>query len=324
MKHTFLDHFVRLFTILLVVELFGCSPAITPSATPTQPPATPSPTFTLTPSPSPTETPCLPPDTPRLDQPPEINLQPRGNLPIRATSTNAHTFTWKISGDGSLSSTTGDLIIYTAPNQSGALATVSVVASNVCGESSAITLVIQISNVIVPLDQIGIPAGFMTAGLSDPKNYVSIQQVTGDCKTGSCYKFTYTPGNVFGGILWWPPACGSSGTDAAFEAAKNDNCGISIFKQANILPVALTFWARGEKGGEIVEFKVGAGNIKPSPAASTGPIPLGLAWQQYSIPLSASMHLENATALFTWVAADLGNPAEITFYLDSIQFEAKR
>ena len=174
---------------------------------------------------------------------------------------------------------------------------------------------------IVRLDQIGIPAGWMTNGAKDPTNYIAIQQVTGDCKTSSCYKFTYTPGNVWGGILWWPPACGPSGTDVAWSAAKNESCGISIFNQDDIIPEALTFWARGEKGGEILEFKVGAGNIKPSPAESSGPITLEPAWKQYSIPLTVDMNLNDAIALFTWVAADLGNTAEITFYLDSIQFE---
>jgi hypothetical protein len=319
----------KLLTAILMVALFGCTPPPpTPTATPT-PTSSPTATSTLSPTvppteiPTPTATPCLLPDTPTLDPADEVSIQPSGQLPIRATSKNATSYSWNLQGDGALPSTPTEVAIYTAPEKSGGLATVSVKASNTCGETSTATLIIRISNMIVALDKISVPAGWMTSGDQNPTKYISMTQITTGCQSNLCYQFTYTPGNVYGGILWWPPSCGSSGTKDAWAKAKSDRCGIQVFKQSDVTPVKLTFWARGEKGAEVVEFMVGANDVKPSPAESTGKIVLGQTWAPHEILITPDM-VKDATALFMWMAADLGNKEPITFYLDSIQYEGSR
>jgi len=328
MEHTFHLNQARTLSIILVsilaIGLVGCSKA-TPSPTLTEPPViSPTPTMTLiptlpptdTPVPTPTFTPCIPPEVPILDPAGEVSVQPDSKLPIRATSPNAQAFTWEFTGDGELSSTTADVTTYTAPATSGGLATVTVRANNSCGESPSASLIIHISNVIKPIDQIGVPEAWMTNGRNNPADYITMQIVSDGCYTSKCYQFSYKPGNVWAGILWWPKGCN-------WNSAKAGTCGIMIFDQNDIIPENLTFWAKGEKGGEILEFMVGATDIQPSPAESTGQIALGSGWQKVEIPLT-SMDMNEAIALFTWVAADIGNKEPITFYLDGIQFEGSK
>jgi hypothetical protein len=88
----------------------------------------------------------------------------------------------------------------------------------------------------------------------------------------------------------------------------------------------LTFWARGERGGEVVEFK--AGDIKnankkyqDSFAATLGRVTLTNDWKRYSISLE-NEDLSNVIGGFCWVAsADFNENPSITFYLDDIDFE---
>jgi hypothetical protein len=82
----------------------------------------------------------------------------------------------------------------------------------------------------------------------------------------------------------------------------------------------LTFWSRGEQGGEVVEFKVGGADMSPFPGRSTGKITLDTPWVQYEIDLTDA-DLTNATGLFVWIAVDMDNPDGAVFYLDDIQFE---
>jgi len=85
----------------------------------------------------------------------------------------------------------------------------------------------------------------------------------------------------------------------------------------------LTFWARGQKGGEWAEFKVGGvtGQYPDSLSArSTDEIQLSSEWQQYSIDLSGA-DLSHVIGGFCWVTnADL-NPTGCTIYLDDIFYE---
>ena len=88
----------------------------------------------------------------------------------------------------------------------------------------------------------------------------------------------------------------------------------------------LSFWARGETGEEVVEFK--AGDIKvphkkyqDSFAATLGRVTLGKEWRRYSISLEHK-DLSNVIGAFCWVAsADFNAPPSITFYLDDMAFE---
>jgi len=89
----------------------------------------------------------------------------------------------------------------------------------------------------------------------------------------------------------------------------------------------LTIWARGQKGGEIVKFKVGGigvGQSKPYPDTATietDPIELTDAWKQYTMNLSGK-DLSYISGGFCWTAEANQNPEGATFYLDDIKFEA--
>ncbi|MFH0790692.1 MAG: glycoside hydrolase family 2 TIM barrel-domain containing protein [Candidatus Omnitrophota bacterium] len=81
----------------------------------------------------------------------------------------------------------------------------------------------------------------------------------------------------------------------------------------------LTFWARGETGGEEVEFKIGGilGVYGDScEAVSSGRIQLTREWKKYSIDLSGK-ELSRIIGGFCFVV----NPPAKTFYLDEIRYE---
>lgn len=86
----------------------------------------------------------------------------------------------------------------------------------------------------------------------------------------------------------------------------------------------LTFWARGEKGGEKAEFKVGGitGKYPDSlrPPVSTGVVILSDNWQQYTIDLTGK-DLSHIIGGFVWVTSKSQNPYGCTIYLDDIRYE---
>jgi hypothetical protein len=84
----------------------------------------------------------------------------------------------------------------------------------------------------------------------------------------------------------------------------------------------LTFWARGEKGGEVVSFEYGLlGADKPF--GDTGrdkleKIQLSKDWTRNEMDLKGT-NLSRIKTGFAWVVAGSGAP--VTFYLDDIRFE---
>ncbi|MCM8813938.1 MAG: hypothetical protein NC924_08420 [Candidatus Omnitrophica bacterium] len=85
----------------------------------------------------------------------------------------------------------------------------------------------------------------------------------------------------------------------------------------------LTFWARGDKGGEqIIEFKIGGitGTYSDTDSASVGPVTLSPEWQQYTIDLD-DRDLSYISGGFCWVTNSMVNQQGCTFYLDDIQYE---
>jgi hypothetical protein len=87
----------------------------------------------------------------------------------------------------------------------------------------------------------------------------------------------------------------------------------------------ITFWAAGQKGGEIVEFKAGGVSGKTcvdSFEASTGKIALTKEWKHYEIRLQRGKAAIPTVGSFAWVAASDGNPSSgIVFYVDGIRYE---
>ena len=85
----------------------------------------------------------------------------------------------------------------------------------------------------------------------------------------------------------------------------------------------LTFWARGEKGGErIEEFKLGGitGEYADSDTAGIGPVVLTTQWQQYTIDLTGK-DLSSISGGFCWSTNLDVNPDGATFYLDDVRYE---
>ena len=83
----------------------------------------------------------------------------------------------------------------------------------------------------------------------------------------------------------------------------------------------LTFWARGEKGGESVSFQFGLlGKDKTFFDTAQGKVDVKLtdAWQQYTIALEGK-DLTRIKTGFACVVAATGEP--IVFYLDDIVYE---
>jgi len=85
----------------------------------------------------------------------------------------------------------------------------------------------------------------------------------------------------------------------------------------------VTFWIRGEKGGErIEEVKIGGitGEYADSDVAGIGPLVLTTEWQQFTISLEGK-DLSSISGGFCWATNLDVNPDGATFYLDDIKYE---
>ena len=90
----------------------------------------------------------------------------------------------------------------------------------------------------------------------------------------TCLRLTYTPGNGWAGVAWQDPANDWGDAPGGYD-----------LKGAR----RLTFWARGEKGGESVNFGLGViGPEKPfadSAKVTLDGIKLTRDWKRYTIDL---------------------------------------
>ena len=90
----------------------------------------------------------------------------------------------------------------------------------------------------------------------------------------------------------------------------------------------MTWFAKGENGGEQVEFFVGGvddiscPDSLPKMTTSPQVVTLTTEWQQYEIDLSSmpSDYLTYVVGGFGWVASKEDNPDGIKFYIDDIKF----
>jgi len=126
-------------------------------------------------------------------------------------------------------------------------------------------------------------------------------------------QFTYTAkkaqGQGWAGVYWQNPANNWGSKKGGFDLT-----GMT----------KLTFWAKGAKGGEVIQkFTVGGikGTYPDSATVEMGPAELTDSWKQYTINI-AGKDLSYISGGFGWVTnADL-NPEGCIFYLDDIKFEA--
>lgn len=126
-----------------------------------------------------------------------------------------------------------------------------------------------------------------------------------------CQKWTYTvkPGQKEGwaGVYWQHPP---------ENWGKRKGYDLTGYRK-------LSFWARGDKGGELVEFKMGGMEKEKYPdtySKSLGKIRLTTGWKEYMINVSGK-DLSNIAGGFCWAAAAKENPKGCIFYLDDIAYE---
>lgn len=123
----------------------------------------------------------------------------------------------------------------------------------------------------------------------------------------TCLKVEYTATDNWSGIVWQDPA----------NDWGDQNGGWNLTGAKK-----LKFWARGEKGGEVVSFKFGIlGSDKKFSDSAAGEITdvkLTKDWAEYSIDL-AGKDLSRIKTGFCWSLA--GQSAPVAFYLDDIRFE---
>jgi len=155
-----------------------------------------------------------------------------------------------------------------------------------------------------------IPSGFM-GDYGDIK--INDQSMDNPYSGTTCLQFIYSAkksqGQGWAGMYWQNPANNWGSKKGGFDLT-----GMT----------KLTFWARGAKGGEILQ-KIMVGGIKgvyPDTASvEFGPIELTNTWKEYTINL-AGKDLSYINGGFAWVTnADL-NSDGATFYIDDIKFEA--
>jgi len=128
----------------------------------------------------------------------------------------------------------------------------------------------------------------------------------------SCIKIVYSPGasggNRWAGIYWQNPANNWGNKKGGFDLTGAKK---------------LTFWAKGEEGGErIEEFKMGGitGDYPDSDTAGIGPVFLTKEWKKYTIDLGGK-DISYISGGFCWATNLDMNPNGCTFYLDDIIYE---
>jgi hypothetical protein len=128
----------------------------------------------------------------------------------------------------------------------------------------------------------------------------------------TCIKVSYKPGPKGWGGIYWQNKPDNWGDQPG------DSLGQGGFKK-------LTFWARGRRGEEILEFKAGGIHAPGKPYKDSfevgiRKVTLESKWKQYTINLEGK-NLASVIGGFCWVANQSANPNGLTFYLDDILYE---
>jgi len=133
-------------------------------------------------------------------------------------------------------------------------------------------------------------------------------------------------GANFGGFYLLNGILGTGDTSPHPNFGTEPNAGIDLTGAT-----ALTFWARGQNGGETIEVFMGGVGRDSVTGQPTSPHPdstpvvkhtfvLTTQWTQYSLDLTG-LNLGYVLGGFGWVASDTANPGGAVFFLDDIQYE---
>ncbi|HKW96104.1 MAG TPA: hypothetical protein VJN43_00150 [Bryobacteraceae bacterium] len=129
-------------------------------------------------------------------------------------------------------------------------------------------------------------------------------------RDGKCIRISWQPRrSTWAGLYWQSPA-GNWGT----QPGRNVEGATRV-----------VFWAAGDLGSEVVEFRAGGLRTmnlpyKDSFGVSLGAVRLSGAWRRYEISLRAQK-LSSVIGAFAWVVRKASNPSVVTFYLDDIHYE---
>ncbi len=187
----------------------------------------------------------------------------------------------------------------------------------VCGIAAAEEKAAGPKEFVVYLDKNAKDNHYIPSGwIGDYGDIKMIDQSAENPHTGTtCIQFVYsakkTQGQGWAGVYWQNPASNWGSKKGGFDLT-----GMT----------KLTFWARGAKGGEVLQkVMVGMSNkdktYPDTASAEMGPIELTSAWKQYTVNL-VGRDLSYISGGFGWATtADL-NPEGATFYIDDIKFEA--
>ena len=164
-----------------------------------------------------------------------------------------------------------------------------------------------------------------TGWMGDGTNGTKYVQIDETCKVNTrpkrqtCVKITYAIGPMTWAGMYWLNEADNWGDSPGADFSSRS------FKK-------ISFWARGERGGEVVEFK--AGGVWPKPGGASAPgrpykdsfqvtkgkVKLEKDWKHYDISVEGQT-LSSVIGVFCWVANVASNPSGLTFYLDDIQYE---
>ena len=173
------------------------------------------------------------------------------------------------------------------------------------GESVRLPFYVMNNSVVPP------PRNFALSGfMGDIADVIAVGGYSNMLYEGRpALKVKYAPQGSLGwaGAVWQNPA----NSWGAFDGGYN-------LGPAN----ALTFWARGDKGGEIVTFSCGgtAGTYPDSDSLSTGPVKLSNEWMQYVLDISRNDMRYISTGFGFTLSREM-NPDGCIFYLDDIRYE---
>jgi len=122
------------------------------------------------------------------------------------------------------------------------------------------------------------------------------------------YSAKISQGQRWAGVYWQDPPNN-------FGTMKNGGYNLSGAKK-------LKFMARGDKGGEIVEFACGGipGEFPDTFLASSSPEVLSTEWKEYEIDLEG-LDLSICQGGFRFVLQQEKHPQGAVFYVDNVRFE---
>jgi hypothetical protein len=153
------------------------------------------------------------------------------------------------------------------------------------------------------------PSGYIPSGWMGDTKAIQLDPAWADRPQSgkTCLRCKFNASKGWGGVAWQNPP-----NDWGDRAGGYDLTGAK----------KLTFFARGEQGGEVVTFEFGViPHNKKFPDTGNGrleKVVLGKEWQRYEIPIT-NQDLTRIKTGFVWTVASRDQP--VIFYLDNIRWE---